>query len=96
MSQYDVSGSRTIYQHAVIEAETPNEAIAKFRELYADMTPETVDLLGDKDMVDGSWAWVGRCEGCQREIVDTDDNVVDDDGIYLCAQCHEPSVAVTP
>lgn len=93
MRTFDVSGCRTIYEHEAIDAESPNEAIAAYRELHPEMTPDTVDLVGDKpeDESRDSWIWIARCESCQRDLVDGDDYAVDEDGIYVCGECNESS-----
>ena len=92
MNVYEVSGRKTTYGNNIIEANSVYEAIAKFRELRPDLTPETVDTLRGTDPDDPPsmyYRCVGRCESCKREIVCSDDFIVDADYNYLCDKCYE-------
>ena len=90
MRTYDVSGRNTIYEHEVIEAETPNEAFAKFGAMHPEMQPEIAALSSERREGDCQecWEWVGRCDGCGEDIVDDDDYSTGEDAT-LCAKCSE-------
>ena len=85
---YQVTGKRETFKCQNIEAENPHAAAKIFRKTYPAFEPEDIEECKDDP---NSWSCHARCEGCDREILDTDtDYGVCEDGPYLCNACAGP------
>ena len=88
--KYDVSGTYVQNRTQTIEANTPQDAVMKFRDMNPNFMPQDVEQT---DGTGRDWSLLHYCESCRKPILSDDQYSID--GEMECAFCDTCVTIVT-